>query len=106
MAANKLTKQKLKKKSKKRDKLVVSFDMDHEEEAEDERKVADHDNNDKTASRKKARFGMNPAVNTSFLPDREREAEERRAREQLRQTWLTRQEQLKGDNNCTKRHSQ
>jgi hypothetical protein len=38
---------------------------------------------------------MNPLVNTSFLPDRDREAEERRQREELRQDWLTQQENMK-----------
>lgn len=43
---------------------------------------------------KKAKL-KNPAVDTSFLPDREREEEERRAREQLRQEWLKTQEEMK-----------
>ena len=36
-------------------------------------------------------------VDTSFLPDREREEQERREREQLRQEWLRRQEELKNE---------
>ncbi|RKP06169.1 FAM50A protein [Thamnocephalis sphaerospora] len=77
-----------KKRKKKREKMVVSFDMDDEDavEATKEKK-----------KRKKARFGMNPAVNTSFLPDREREADERRVREELRQEWLQAQEEMKSE---------
>lgn len=44
---------------------------------------------------KRGRFRKNPDVDTSFLPDREREEEERRERERLRQEWLQRQEELK-----------
>jgi protein FAM50 len=41
------------------------------------------------------KFRKNPAVDTSFLPDREREEAERREREELRQQWLKRQEEMK-----------
>lgn len=44
---------------------------------------------------KKAKLGKDPTVNTSFLPDRQREEEDRRLREALRQDWLKRQEELK-----------
>lgn len=37
----------------------------------------------------------NPTVDTSFLPDREREEEERRAREELRKEWIKSQEEMK-----------
>lgn len=37
----------------------------------------------------------NPDVDTSFLPDREREEEENRLREELRQEWATKQNVLK-----------
>lgn len=36
-----------------------------------------------------------PTVDTSFLPDREREEEENRLREQLRQEWAEQQQKLK-----------
>jgi protein FAM50 len=36
-------------------------------------------------------------VDTSFLPDREREEEERREREKLRQEWLQQQEKIKDE---------
>lgn len=51
---------------------------------------------DKSKSFKK-RFGKNPNVDTSFLPDKEREAEEDAFREKLRQEWVERQEKLKNE---------
>jgi len=45
--------------------------------------------------RKKMKLGKNPGVDTSFLPDREREEQERKEREQLRKEWLESQEKLK-----------
>ena len=44
---------------------------------------------------KKAKTRKNPNVDTSFLPDREREEQERREREELRQEWLRKQEEMK-----------
>ena len=46
---------------------------------------------------KRTKFGKNPNVDTSFLPDRDREEEERRERERLRQEWLRKQEELKAE---------
>lgn len=43
----------------------------------------------------KKKLTKNPAVDTSFLPDREREAKERAEREELRKEWLARQERVK-----------
>ena len=36
-------------------------------------------------------------MDTSFLPDREREEQERKEREILRREWLTKQEELKAE---------
>ena len=36
-------------------------------------------------------------MDTSFLPDREREERERKEREELRQEWLKKQEELKAE---------
>ncbi|ORZ24989.1 XAP5, circadian clock regulator-domain-containing protein, partial [Lobosporangium transversale] len=44
---------------------------------------------------KKPKFGKDPNIDTSFLPDREREERERMAREELRQEWLRKQEEIK-----------
>lgn len=46
---------------------------------------------------KKSKFGKDPNIDTSFLPDREREEEERRVREELRQEWLTKQKKIKDE---------
>ncbi|XP_047316189.1 protein XAP5 CIRCADIAN TIMEKEEPER [Impatiens glandulifera] len=43
------------------------------------------------------KFGKDPTVETSFLPDSEREAEEKAERERLRQQWLREQEQIKNE---------
>ena len=44
---------------------------------------------------KKKRFGKNPDVDTSFLPDVDRDEEENKLREQLRQEWEDRTAKLK-----------
>ncbi|WVR08010.1 hypothetical protein IAU60_005054 [Kwoniella sp. DSM 27419] len=44
---------------------------------------------------KPKKFTKNPGVDTSFLPDREREERERTEREQLRKEWLAQQERMK-----------
>ena len=44
---------------------------------------------------KKKNLGKNPDVDTSFLPDRDREEEENRLREQLRQEWEARRDKVK-----------
>jgi protein FAM50 len=48
---------------------------------------------DDLGQRKK--FYKNPNVDTSFLPDRERDEQERVHREELRKDWLDAQERLK-----------
>lgn len=45
----------------------------------------------------KKRFTKNPNVDTSFLPDREREEQERIERELLRKQWLQEQEKIKNE---------
>lgn len=46
---------------------------------------------------KKKRLLKDPTVDTSFLPDRVREEEERKIREELRQQWLKKQEDIKAE---------
>ncbi|KAJ7545047.1 hypothetical protein O6H91_09G104200 [Diphasiastrum complanatum] len=43
------------------------------------------------------KFGKDPSVETSFLPDREREAEEQTERERLGKQWLSEQERVKNE---------
>uniref|UniRef100_A0A3P8UNI9 Family with sequence similarity 50 member A n=1 Tax=Cynoglossus semilaevis TaxID=244447 RepID=A0A3P8UNI9_CYNSE len=45
----------------------------------------------------KKKLGKNPDVDTSFLPDRDREEEENRRREELRQEWKQKQEKIKSE---------
>ncbi|CAF1150650.1 unnamed protein product [Rotaria sordida] len=49
------------------------------------------------AASKKKRLGKNPDVDTSFLPDKDREEEERILREKLRQEWVEKQQRLKNE---------
>eukprot|EP00871_Galdieria_phlegrea_P003068 jgi/Galph1/3762/GphlegSOOS_G2413.1 len=48
----------------------------------------------KTCKRRR-KIGMDPGVDTSFLPDKDREQEERLERERLKQQWLEEQERIK-----------
>lgn len=84
-------------KKRKKAKSTLSFAMDDEEgdgEASS-RQTPDAENGE--PAMKRGKFGKNPNVDTSFLPDREREEEERRERERLRQEWLRKQEELKAE---------
>ncbi|MBA0614274.1 hypothetical protein Godav_014589 [Gossypium davidsonii] len=45
----------------------------------------------------RGKFGKDPSVETSFLPDSEREAEEQAERERLRKQWILEQEQIKNE---------
>ncbi|KAJ8898229.1 hypothetical protein PR048_003589 [Dryococelus australis] len=85
---------------------ALSFNLD--EDGDDEDEENDEINNiledadDKSISEsemeppeKKKKIRKNPDVDTSFLPDREREDEENRMREELRQEWAAKQSSLK-----------
>ncbi|ELV13991.1 protein FAM50B [Tupaia chinensis] len=49
------------------------------------------------AGKSKKNLGKNPDVDTSFLPDRDREEEENRLREELRKEWEAQREKVKGE---------
>jgi len=85
------------KKRKKVAKATLSFALDDDEEEEDSREGSskEKDDEDSTPPTKRSRSHKNPHVDTSFLPDREREEAERKERERLRLEWLVRQEELK-----------
>uniref|UniRef100_A0A674GLR4 Protein FAM50A n=1 Tax=Taeniopygia guttata TaxID=59729 RepID=A0A674GLR4_TAEGU len=68
----------------------LSFSLGHEEEEEEEAEAPEE-------APKKRKLGKNPDVDTSFLPDREREEEENRLREELRQEWEAKQEKIKNE---------
>ncbi|KAF8557297.1 XAP5-domain-containing protein [Imleria badia] len=94
---NELKEETKKVKKRKKAKSTLSFAMD-EEEGDGEvssRQTPDAESSEPAV--KRAKFGKNPNVDTSFLPDREREEEERKERERLRQEWLRRQEELKAE---------
>jgi protein FAM50 len=95
---------------------ALSFDPDADLEDDDEEAeadVSDANSNPGTRSRSKSQsispsaspeppplkkcrgLGKDPAVDTSFLPDKNREEEEDRLREQLRQEWVMKQEEVK-----------
>ncbi|KDQ17989.1 hypothetical protein BOTBODRAFT_52803 [Botryobasidium botryosum FD-172 SS1] len=101
---NELKDEKVKKKRKKAaSKSKLSFAMDEEGE-EDEESALSKVKKGKGASKdleepsgKRPKVSKNPAVDTSFLPDREREEAERKAREELRQEWMKKQEELKNE---------
>ncbi|PIK42449.1 FAM50-like protein [Apostichopus japonicus] len=96
---------KSKKKKRKQKSSVLSFEFqDDEEEGEEEHdddkevkidEETPEDSNEKEKGVKKRRIGKNPDVDTSFLPDRDREEEENKQREQLRKEWIAKQETLK-----------
>uniref|UniRef100_A0A1B6IES0 Protein FAM50 homolog n=1 Tax=Homalodisca liturata TaxID=320908 RepID=A0A1B6IES0_9HEMI len=72
---------------------ALSFDVDgSEEEEEDYEEDKDSDKEEFPVLKK---IRKNPDVDTSFLPDREREEEENRLREELRQEWAAKQSTLK-----------
>ena len=81
------------KKRKKTAKSTLSFALDDDEG--DESGNTSQNGDEPPVKRPKSR--KNPEVDTSFLPDREREEAERREREQLRQEWLRKQEELKAE---------
>ncbi|KAF8770822.1 Protein FAM50 like protein [Argiope bruennichi] len=99
------------KERQKRQIASLSFRLDDEEEEEEEEEEQQQENeNSRDASEsqdssqesdepvlKKKKIFKNPDVDTSFLPDREREEEERKLREELRQEWVQKQEKLKNE---------
>jgi protein FAM50 len=87
------------KKRKKTTKATLSFAMDDEGDDDGDLNDShlrqdDQDDRDEPPT-KRNKLKKNPNVDTSFLPDREREEAERKERERLRLEWLTKQEQMK-----------
>ena len=97
--------QKKTKKRKKTQKSTLSFALDDEGDEQESSVNGTSSNSPAPGSgadedgkpAKKSKLGKNPAVDTSFLPDREREEMERKEREELRQEWLRKQEELKNE---------
>ncbi|XP_063427902.1 protein FAM50A-B-like [Mytilus trossulus] len=85
---------------KKKEKLKIanlSFVMNEDEDEDDQEEEEEIIEIPKADTGKKKRLGKNPDVDTSFLPDRDREEEENKLREQLREEWATKQEKLKNE---------
>jgi protein FAM50 len=89
------------KKRKKSAKATLSFAMDEEGDQDESTKGENSIPKDKEDEyqngppSKKGKFRKNPNVDTSFLPDRDREEAERKERERLRLEWLQNQEDIK-----------
>jgi len=100
------------KNKQKRQIQALSFNLDEDEdededeaeaeaeaEAETETEISDKNNTEKSIksddTRCNKKIKKNPDVDTSFLPDREREEEENKLREELRQEWARKQNALK-----------
>ncbi|OCT64743.1 hypothetical protein XELAEV_18040982mg [Xenopus laevis] len=93
------------KKEQKRKIASLSFNLEEDEECEDEESEEEDEEEEYVADKedlpkkkkKKKQLGKNPDVDTSFLPDRDREEEENRLREELRQEWECKQEKIKSE---------
>ncbi|RSH86534.1 uncharacterized protein EHS24_004801 [Apiotrichum porosum] len=98
-AADKAASVKRPKKAKRKEKAKLSFADDEEEDilsaVSSPGGKRGRDSDDDPAPKKK--LTKNPNVDTSFLPDREREAIERAEREELRKQWLEKQERIKNE---------
>ncbi|KAG6485428.1 hypothetical protein ZIOFF_053966 [Zingiber officinale] len=57
----------------------------------------ENESDEENMEKKQNKHGKDPTVETSFLPDREREAEEQAEREILRRQWLREQELIKNE---------
>ncbi|CEP15800.1 hypothetical protein [Parasitella parasitica] len=96
-----LSDEKRKKKMKKQP-LKLSFAGDDDEEEEqmqdqDGKRALEDEKTDKDKVSKKRRMLKDPTIDTSFLPDREREEQERIEREELRKEWIVKQEEIKNE---------
>ncbi|KAK1346327.1 hypothetical protein QTO34_000181 [Cnephaeus nilssonii] len=90
--------EKERKKEAKRKISSLSFTLEEEEELDEEEEEETMDEEElerEEIPTKKRKLGKNPDVDTSFLPDRDREEEENRLREELRQEWEAKQEKIK-----------
>ncbi|OAY84017.1 protein XAP5 CIRCADIAN TIMEKEEPER [Ananas comosus] len=73
----------------------LSFVDDIENESDED--DAENQENQGVKRLGQGKLGKDPSVETSFLPDREREAEEQEERERLRKQWLREQEMIKNE---------
>eukprot|EP01132_Coremiostelium_polycephalum_P002412 gene2412-2979_t len=105
-------KQKSQSKKSKVTKSKLSFDVEEDEEQEEQTKkisspISDNIDNGDTENKspqeennnnnKFKYFGKDPSINTDFLPDQEREEQEKSEREELTKKWLEEQERIKAE---------
>lgn len=98
------------KNKQKRQIQALSFNLDEDEDENDNDNDNDNENEDEISDSTETsvksqdvhssepvikKIKKNPDVDTSFLPDREREEEENKLREELRQEWARKQNALK-----------
>lgn len=84
------------KRSKKR-KLKGSSRLSFAEDLEDGSDDDDDAENKSSGNLRYGKLGKDPSVETNFLPDSEREAEEQAERERLKKQWTREQEQIKNE---------
>jgi protein FAM50 len=83
----KVEKKKTRQKSEARARMSFRMDEDDDEDVEDEQ--------EQQQQKKKSRLGKDPTVETGFLRDADREAEEEKTREALAEAWRAEQERVK-----------
>ncbi|XP_046919507.2 protein FAM50 homolog [Dermatophagoides farinae] len=76
---------------------IINDDSKSDLDSSDSISQDSFNNHNDEPQNKKRKMMKNPDVDTSFLPDRVREEEENRLREQLRQEWAEKQEKLKNE---------
>jgi len=88
-----------KKRKKNKKKAMLSFDDDFEEEFVPLKKKAKKNNKKRNKNRliSEKKLGKNPSIDTSFLPDAERDAKDEELREQFRKEWHQEQERIKDE---------
>ncbi|BBH06949.1 XAP5 family protein [Prunus dulcis] len=83
---------------RKKRKIKGSSRLSFAEDIEDGSEEEDGENKSSEATRVWCgRLGKDPTVETSFLPDSEREAEEQAERERLRKQWLVEQDKIRNE---------
>uniref|UniRef100_A0A2P2I5U1 Protein FAM50 homolog n=1 Tax=Hirondellea gigas TaxID=1518452 RepID=A0A2P2I5U1_9CRUS len=76
---------------------VDDDDDEQEEEEEDDEQDGAESDCDAEDAKQQMKMNKNPDVDTSFLPDRAREEEENKLREELRQEWENMQQAMKNE---------
>lgn len=75
--------------------MSFTLEEDESEEEEEVEEIKSCKREVETDVKLAKKIKKDPTVDTSFLPDREREEEENRLREELRQEWAEQQQKLK-----------